>query len=74
MKIQFLTTILASILSVLPGCNSNANKNSLQIKSQEMTVTVETMKQVLDAFNRHDLDAIILPDSLFRFDCFDIVV
>ena len=31
-----------------------------------MTVTVETMHQVLDAFNRHDLDAIM---EFFSDDC-----
>ena len=31
-----------------------------------MTITVETMKQVLDAFNRHDLDAIM---EFFSDDC-----
>ena len=31
-----------------------------------MTITVETMKQVLDAFNRHDLDAIM---EFFAEDC-----
>ena len=31
-----------------------------------MTVTVDTMKKVLDAFNRHDLDAIM---EFFSEDC-----
>ena len=31
-----------------------------------MNITVETMKQVLDAFNRHDLDAIM---EFFADDC-----
>jgi steroid delta-isomerase-like uncharacterized protein len=31
-----------------------------------MSITVETMKQVLDAFNRHDLDAIM---DFFSDDC-----
>ena len=31
-----------------------------------MTVTVQTMKEVLDAFNRHDLDAIM---EYFSDDC-----
>lgn len=31
-----------------------------------MTVTEETMKEVLDAFNRHDLDAIM---EYFSDDC-----
>ncbi len=32
----------------------------------EPTVTVETLKQILDAFNRHDLDAIM---EFFAEDC-----
>src|SRR5687767_13127797 len=32
-----------------------------------MTVTTETLKQLLDAFNRHDLDAIM---EYFSEDCF----
>ncbi|MEO6683566.1 MAG: nuclear transport factor 2 family protein [Ginsengibacter sp.] len=33
---------------------------------QEMTVTLDTLKAVLDAFNRHDLDAIM---EYFTEDC-----
>jgi ketosteroid isomerase-like protein len=33
----------------------------------EQTVTLETLKQFLDAFNRHDLDAIM---EYFADDCF----
>ena len=39
--------------------------NHAQTNSQ-MTVTVETLKQILDAFNRHDLDSII---NFFADDC-----
>ena len=67
-KKQALIIGLLSGLSGLFGCDSKPTHNTSQIqtKSQEMTVTVETMKQVLDAFNRHDLDAIM---EFFSDDC-----
>ncbi|MBP6392064.1 MAG: nuclear transport factor 2 family protein [Flavobacteriales bacterium] len=37
-----------------------------QTAEQQMTVTVETLQHVLDAFNRHDLDAIM---DYFSDDC-----
>jgi steroid delta-isomerase-like uncharacterized protein len=37
-----------------------------QADSQEMKVTEETLKQILEAFNRHDLDAIM---EFFSEDC-----
>lgn len=48
-------------ISVIFGC-INPPKDKLlldQIQPQEMKVTEETLKHVLDAFNRHDLDAIM---------------
>src|SRR5687767_10679078 len=65
---QFLIIgLLTAFLGVF-SCNSKTNDNTLQTqtKSQEMTITVETLKQVLDAFNRHDLDAIM---EFFSDDC-----
>ena len=48
-------------------------RSSLQMNTSEeikmahdQTVTVETLKQFLDAFNRHDLDAIM---EFFSDDC-----
>ncbi len=63
--------LIFGLLTCLLGffaCKSNpTNKPSqTQTKLQKMTVTVETMKQVLDAFNRHDLDAIM---EFFSDDC-----
>jgi len=37
-----------------------------QANAQGMKVTVETLKQILEAFNRHDLDAIM---EFFSEDC-----
>ena len=62
--------IVIGVLACLPGlfsCNeSTEKKTKLQTNSMEMTVTVETLKQILDAFNRHDLDAIM---EFFAEDC-----
>jgi len=62
--------IIIGVLACLAGlfsCNeSTEKKTKLQTNPQEMTVTVETLKQVLDAFNRHDLDAIM---EFFADDC-----
>ena len=68
MKKKALIIGLLSGLLELFGCNSKPTDNTsqTQTKSQEMTITVETMKQVLDAFNRHDLDAIM---EFFSDDC-----
>ena len=64
-------TLIFGLLTGLLGffaCNSNTTNNTLQTQTnlQKMTVTVETMHQVLDAFNRHDLDAIM---EFFSDDC-----
>ena len=71
MKKQALIIGLLSGLLGLFGCNSKPTdpdklSGQTQTKSQEMTITVETMKQVLDAFNCHDLDAIM---EFFSDDC-----
>jgi len=62
---QLLTIILAGALF---SCTNTTSEKTLstQTNSSQMTVTVETMKQVLDAFNRHDLDAIM---EYFADDC-----
>src|SRR5687767_10943220 len=68
MKKQALIMGLLIGLSGFFGCNSKTTDKTLQTqtKSQEMTITVKTMKKVLDAFNRHDLDAIM---EFFSEDC-----
>ena len=52
----------------LCGCNSQKTDKTIQIQSnlQEMAVGPETLKQILEAFNRHDLDAIM---EFFAEDC-----
>ena len=63
-------TLIIGLLSALLvfGCKTKTidNTSQTQTKSQEMTITVETLKQVLSAFNRHDLDAIM---EFFSDDC-----
>jgi len=62
--------LMIALLFALPGfisCNHRTNQTlKNQTNSQEMTVTVDTLKQILDAFNRHDLDAIM---QFFADDC-----
>ena len=59
---------LIVILFCLSSCTNTTNKKILktQTNSHEMTVTIETSKQLLAAFNRHDLDAIM---EYFSDDC-----
>lgn len=57
---QFLIIGICTGLLGLSSCNSNTDKISqTQINVKKMTVTVDTLKQILDAFNRHDLNAIM---------------
>ena len=62
-KQTLIIILLTGLLGIL-SCNSK--KTSTKTNLQQMTVPVETMKQVLDAFNRHDLDAIM---EFFSDDC-----
>jgi len=60
--------ILLTGISMIFGC-INQSKDKLltdQTQSQEMKVTEDTLKHILDAFNRHDLDAIM---EFFSEDC-----
>jgi steroid delta-isomerase-like uncharacterized protein len=61
LRLIILTVTLATFVTI--SCNTEDSRKS---NSQQMTVTIETMKQVLDAFNRHDLDAIM---EFFAEDC-----
>ena len=59
--------ILLIGLLVILGCNNTTDETlQAQTNSQEMKITVDTLKQILDAFNRHDLDAIM---KYFSEDC-----
>jgi len=68
MQIRFLFLILLSGMFGIFGCNSNTPDKLSQTKTntQEMTLATETLQQILDAFNRHDLDAIM---EFFSDDC-----
>jgi ketosteroid isomerase-like protein len=47
------------------GCNHQSNDKTLPAE-KDMKVTEETLKEIADAFNRHDLDAIM---EYFSEDC-----
>ena len=68
MKTLILLIGLLTGLLVNLGCNNGTNDKTLQVQSnpQYMKVTKEALKQILDAFNRHDLDAIM---EFFSDDC-----
>ena len=63
-----LTIGLVSGLLGIFGCNNQTTDKTLQAQTngQEMKVTVETLKKILEAFNRHDLDGIM---EFFSDDC-----
>ncbi len=58
----------AIVFSGKPDGNPNLppKKRQIEKKTGDETVTVETLKQILNAFNRHDLDAIM---EFFSDDC-----
>jgi ketosteroid isomerase-like protein len=68
MKTQMLNIVPLTVLLLFFGCTNNPDTDKLQTitTAKEMTVTVDTMKKVLEAFNRHDLDAIM---EYFADDC-----
>jgi steroid delta-isomerase-like uncharacterized protein len=59
--------LLIGLLTGLLGnlCCNNRTRDNIS-SSQDIKVTEETLKQILDAFNRHDLDAIM---EFFSDDC-----
>jgi steroid delta-isomerase-like uncharacterized protein len=63
MRVQFVIIVMIVMITGFSGCNS---KTGTQINLQTMTVTEDTLKQILAAFNRHDLDAIM---EYFSEDC-----
>lgn len=67
---QFRTFIIISSTCLLglvgSNCKTTNKTMKTQTKVQETTVTVETLKEILGAFNRHDLDAIM---EFFSEDC-----
>src|SRR6478735_9082148 len=56
--------VIVSFFLTISSCINNENSSSEN--SPKMKVTVDTLKQVLEAFNRHDLDAIM---EYFSDDC-----
>jgi ketosteroid isomerase-like protein len=68
MKKQIFIIGLLTVLSGLFGCkdNTTGNTSNSQTNVQENAVKVETLKKILEAFNKHDLDAIM---EFFTDDC-----
>ena len=60
---RLIVIIFAGVVAIFSGCN---NANDSQINSTKMTVTADTMKDLLEAFNAHDLNAIM---EYFSDDC-----
>jgi ketosteroid isomerase-like protein len=67
MKKQILIGLFF-IAQTFISCDSKRTDISSQPQpnSEPMTVTVDTLKEILEAFNRHDLDAIM---NYFAEDC-----
>ena len=57
--------ILASLISSCSGDKKDHIQHTVKEK-QTMEITVDSLKEVLEAFNRHDLDAIM---QYFSDDC-----
>lgn len=60
--------LVIGLFTTTLGCNNRATDKTTQVQSkqQDMKVTQATLKQILEAFNRHDLDAIM---EFFSDDC-----
>lgn len=65
---QILAIALLLSLTCNFSCQFNKHDNSKadQTETSEMKITTDTLKLILEAFNRHDLDAIM---SFFSEDC-----
>ena len=63
LRIGILTGLLVNMVG-----NNRISDTTLKVQNipQDMKVTKETLKQILEAFNRHDLDAIM---EYFSDDC-----
>ena len=63
----FIIGLLIGLLGIF-SCKNNTNEKTLRVQtnSQEMKVTIETLKLILEAFNHHDPDAIM---EFFSDDC-----
>ncbi len=68
MKVRYISIALIAGIVCLTGCEQTTSGKNLQTQpnSEQMMVTEEMLQQALDAFNRHDLDAIM---EYFSDDC-----
>ena len=64
---EMLVTGLLTGSLLLAGCSNNTvNTSERETNLHAMTVTADTLKEILEAFNRHDLDRIM---QFFSDDC-----
>lgn len=66
MKKQIFIFVIFAMVFQLPGCDNKSDDKSIQSNEKDMRITTETLKQILEAFNRHDLDGIM---EYFAEDC-----
>src|SRR5688500_12716065 len=59
-------TLLLIIFAGLISCSDHVDQRIMETQNISDTVTIKTLEQILDAFNRHDLDAIM---EFFAEDC-----
>ena len=62
----FIIVLLTALVGDLSCKNNTTEKPQAQANAQHMTVTTATLKELHEAFNRHDLDAIM---EFFSDDC-----
>lgn len=63
-KVAGIIIVLAGLLGCSPA--PPADTSHTQTNTKDMIITIDTLQQILDAFNRHDLDAIM---AYFSEDC-----
>lgn len=65
---QILTAFLSGIFVLTFSCSDKPDptKSTTEANTLQMPVTVDTLRKILEAFNRHDLDAIM---EHFTEDC-----
>ena len=68
MKKYFFIFVLIQISYQVTGCYNKESSSISQTQSniEDMSIKVETLEEILEAFNRHDLDAIM---EYFTDDC-----
>ncbi len=63
---QTLITLAVLLIAFVAILRCTSKNDSIKPNTHKMTITADTLKQVVEAFNRHDLDAIM---EYFSDDC-----